>query len=259
MPGEPNPMGPQGLFDLRVGRRSSTVRAAGSDAPSPPALPRAVHGSRSTALSRIEEGGWPTASRPPAGAPPRSPRNCHRDACRRLRDRGDGAAGSHRHPGAQRVDRDPPRLHRRGGRRLRRAGRGQPQIVASVAAERRPRNGGKVLGTGRRRRQHPGSQAESAPRGLRRPEERADQHDRQSGAPVCARGVTLNNLAPGAIGTERNAAVLDDPAYRVAWRSKSRPNGSAFRRTASAPACSYARGGSLHHRQHAVDGGWHAA
>jgi NAD(P)-dependent dehydrogenase (short-subunit alcohol dehydrogenase family) len=26
--------------------------------------------------------------------------------------------------------------------------------------------------------------------------------------------VTLNSLAPGAIGTERNAAVLDDPAYR---------------------------------------------
>ena len=46
------------------------------------------------------------------------------------------------------------------------------------------RNGGKGLGDGRRRRQHPGSQAESAPRGLRRPEERADQHDRQSGAPV---------------------------------------------------------------------------
>lgn len=29
------------------------------------------------------------------------------------------------------------------------------------------------------------------------------------------RGVTLNNLAPGAIATERNAAVLGDPAYRA--------------------------------------------
>ena len=29
-----------------------------------------------------------------------------------------------------------------------------------------------------------------------------------------ARGITLNNLAPGAIGTERNAAVLQEAAYR---------------------------------------------
>jgi NAD(P)-dependent dehydrogenase (short-subunit alcohol dehydrogenase family) len=29
-----------------------------------------------------------------------------------------------------------------------------------------------------------------------------------------AHGITLNNLAPGAIGTERNAAVLQDAAYR---------------------------------------------
>jgi glucose 1-dehydrogenase len=30
-----------------------------------------------------------------------------------------------------------------------------------------------------------------------------------------SRGVTLNNVAPGAIGTERNATVLADPAYRA--------------------------------------------
>jgi NAD(P)-dependent dehydrogenase (short-subunit alcohol dehydrogenase family) len=74
-----------------------------------------------------------------------------------------------------------------------------------------------------------------------------------------ARGVTLNNLAPGAIGTERNAAVLQDAAYR------SRVEAQIPARRLGVPddcvgAClllcteagSYITGTTLF-----VDGGWH--
>jgi glucose 1-dehydrogenase len=76
-----------------------------------------------------------------------------------------------------------------------------------------------------------------------------------------ARGVTLNHLAPGAIATERNAAVLADPEYR------SRVEAQIPSRRVGVPqdcvgAClllcsgagAYITGSTLF-----VDGGWHAA
>jgi glucose 1-dehydrogenase len=75
-----------------------------------------------------------------------------------------------------------------------------------------------------------------------------------------ARGVTLNNLAPGAIATERNAAVLADPDYRA------RVEGQIPSHRIGVPedcvgACqllcsdagAYITGTTLF-----VDGGWHA-
>jgi NAD(P)-dependent dehydrogenase (short-subunit alcohol dehydrogenase family) len=75
------------------------------------------------------------------------------------------------------------------------------------------------------------------------------------------RGVTLNNLAPGAIGTERNAAVLQDEAYRqrvVAQIPARRIGAPADCVGACLLLCSdagaYITGMTLF-----VDGGWHAA
>jgi glucose 1-dehydrogenase len=74
-------------------------------------------------------------------------------------------------------------------------------------------------------------------------------------------GVTLNNLAPGAIGTERNAAVLDDPAYRERVEAQIPSHrigaprdcvGAALLLASEAGA--YITGSTLF-----VDGGWHVA
>jgi glucose 1-dehydrogenase len=76
-----------------------------------------------------------------------------------------------------------------------------------------------------------------------------------------ARGVTLNNLAPGAIGTERNAAVLDDPAYRARVEEQIPAQrigipqdcvGACLLLCSEAGA--YITGSTLF-----ADGGWHAA
>jgi glucose 1-dehydrogenase len=75
------------------------------------------------------------------------------------------------------------------------------------------------------------------------------------------RGVTFNNLAPGAIGTERNAAVLEDAVYRARVEAQ-----IPARRIGSPSDCvgacqllcsdagAYISGSTLF-----VDGGWHAA
>jgi NAD(P)-dependent dehydrogenase (short-subunit alcohol dehydrogenase family) len=76
-----------------------------------------------------------------------------------------------------------------------------------------------------------------------------------------ARGVTLNNLAPGAIATERNAAVLDDAAYRVRVEAQI-PTQRLGIPQDCVGACllmcsnagSYITGSTLF-----VDGGWHIA
>jgi NAD(P)-dependent dehydrogenase (short-subunit alcohol dehydrogenase family) len=76
-----------------------------------------------------------------------------------------------------------------------------------------------------------------------------------------ARGVTLNNLAPGAIATERNAAVLDDAAYRrrvevqIPAERLGMPEdcvGACLLMCSNAG--SYITGSTLF-----VDGGWHVA
>jgi glucose 1-dehydrogenase len=76
-----------------------------------------------------------------------------------------------------------------------------------------------------------------------------------------ARGVTLNNLAPGAIATERNAAVLDDAAYRrrvevqIPTQRLGIPEdcvGACLLMCSNAG--SYITGSTLF-----VDGGWHVA
>jgi NAD(P)-dependent dehydrogenase (short-subunit alcohol dehydrogenase family) len=76
-----------------------------------------------------------------------------------------------------------------------------------------------------------------------------------------ARGVTLNNLAPGAIGTERNAAVLQDADYRARVEAQI-PAGRIGTPQDCVGAClllcsdagAYVTGSTLF-----VDGGWHAA
>lgn len=75
------------------------------------------------------------------------------------------------------------------------------------------------------------------------------------------RGITLNNIAPGAIGTERNAAVLDDPAYRGHVEAQIPAHRIGAPRDcvgATLLLCSdagaYITGGTLF-----VDGGWHMA
>jgi NAD(P)-dependent dehydrogenase (short-subunit alcohol dehydrogenase family) len=71
----------------------------------------------------------------------------------------------------------------------------------------------------------------------------------------------LNNVAPGAIGTERNATVLADPAYRarieaqIPMRQIGAPRdcvGACLLLCSDAGA--YVTGTSLF-----VDGGWHAS
>src|SRR5262249_3953317 len=74
-----------------------------------------------------------------------------------------------------------------------------------------------------------------------------------------ARGVTLNNLAPGAIATDRNRAVLSDRAYKARVESMI-PAGRIGAPDDCAGAClllcsdagSYINGQTLF-----VDGGWH--
>jgi glucose 1-dehydrogenase len=75
------------------------------------------------------------------------------------------------------------------------------------------------------------------------------------------RGVTFNNLAPGAIRTERNAAVLEDAAYRARVKAQiparrigcpSDCVGACLLLCSDAGA--YISGSTLF-----VDGGWHAA
>jgi NAD(P)-dependent dehydrogenase (short-subunit alcohol dehydrogenase family) len=75
------------------------------------------------------------------------------------------------------------------------------------------------------------------------------------------RGITLNNIAPGAIGTERNAAVLDDPAYRDHVEAQIPSHRIGAPRDcvgATLLLCSdagaYITGSTLF-----VDGGWHIA
>jgi NAD(P)-dependent dehydrogenase (short-subunit alcohol dehydrogenase family) len=75
------------------------------------------------------------------------------------------------------------------------------------------------------------------------------------------RGVTFNNLAPGAIGTERNAAVLEDAAYRVrveaqipAHRIGSPSDCVGACQLLCSDAGAYISGSTLF-----VDGGWHVA
>jgi NAD(P)-dependent dehydrogenase (short-subunit alcohol dehydrogenase family) len=73
-------------------------------------------------------------------------------------------------------------------------------------------------------------------------------------------GLTFNNVAPGAIGTERNAAVLDDAAYRARVEAQI-PAGRVGEPQDCVGAClllcsdagSYITGSTLF-----VDGGWHA-
>jgi glucose 1-dehydrogenase len=75
------------------------------------------------------------------------------------------------------------------------------------------------------------------------------------------RGITLNNVAPGTIGTEHNAAVLSDPTYRdrVAAQIPSHQIGPPRDCVGAAlllcsDAGAYIMGSTLF-----VDGGWHAA
>jgi glucose 1-dehydrogenase len=75
------------------------------------------------------------------------------------------------------------------------------------------------------------------------------------------RGVTFNSIAPGAIATERNAAVLSDPAYRarVEEQIPSHRIGSPHDCIGAAlllcsDAGAYITGGTIF-----VDGGWHVA
>jgi glucose 1-dehydrogenase len=76
-----------------------------------------------------------------------------------------------------------------------------------------------------------------------------------------ARGVTLNNLAPGAIATERNAAVLADPDYRSRVEAQIPSHRIGLPEDCvgaclllCSDACAYITGTTLF-----VDGGWHAA
>ena len=75
---------------------------------------------------------------------------------------------------------------------------------------------------------------------------------------LASSGVTVNNLAPGAIETDRNAAVLADPAYRAHVEAQI-PAGRVGQPSDCVGAClllaseagAYITGTTLH-----VDGGW---
>jgi glucose 1-dehydrogenase len=78
---------------------------------------------------------------------------------------------------------------------------------------------------------------------------------------VAGRGVTINNLAPGAILTDRNAGVLADPAYEARVRGLI-PAGRVGAPEDCVAACLLLcsdAGGYITGATIPVDGGWHRA
>jgi glucose 1-dehydrogenase len=84
---------------------------------------------------------------------------------------------------------------------------------------------------------------------------------RNLGTQIAGKGVTVNNLAPGAILTERNAAPLADPAFRATIEAKipARRLGAPDDLIGAALLLCSDAGRYINNADLFVDGGWHAA